>query len=151
MHGNLLEKQQNHRELFYLIYGELAEWFMAAVLKTDEPEMVPGVQIPHSPPNLGKGSGMANYKDYSGVDVASIYEAAADILRESGYEAEVREDYSGRGMYGRTCCGIITNASGPMVGYSITCAMSDLGIDPFDWVDLIPKRWDSMGLQSIYY
>ena len=32
------------------IVGELAEWFNAVVLKTTEPETVPGVQIPHSPP-----------------------------------------------------------------------------------------------------
>lgn len=33
------------------IEGELAEWFNAVVLKTTEPETVPGVQIPHSPPH----------------------------------------------------------------------------------------------------
>src|SRR5258706_14607276 len=30
--------------------GEMAEWSMAVVLKTTEPETVPGVRIPLSPP-----------------------------------------------------------------------------------------------------
>ena len=30
--------------------GEMAEWSMAVVLKTTEPERVPGVRIPLSPP-----------------------------------------------------------------------------------------------------
>ena len=32
--------------------GEMAEWFKAAVLKTVEPERVPGVRIPLSPPTF---------------------------------------------------------------------------------------------------
>ncbi len=31
--------------------GEMAEWSMAVVLKTTEPETVPGVRIPLSPPS----------------------------------------------------------------------------------------------------
>jgi hypothetical protein len=31
-------------------YGEVAEWLIASVLKTDVLERVPGVQIPPSPP-----------------------------------------------------------------------------------------------------
>src|SRR3954470_5149804 len=32
------------------VYGELAEWLMAPVLKTGIPGRVSGVRIPHSPP-----------------------------------------------------------------------------------------------------
>jgi hypothetical protein len=32
------------------LYGEVAEWLMAPVLKTGVPERVPGVRIPPSPP-----------------------------------------------------------------------------------------------------
>ena len=32
--------------------GELAEWLMASVLKTDVPERVSGVRIPRSPPYI---------------------------------------------------------------------------------------------------
>ena len=32
--------------------GGMAEWFKAAVLKTVEPERVPGVRIPLPPPNI---------------------------------------------------------------------------------------------------
>ena len=33
-----------------LVYGEMAEWTIASVLKTVEPSRVPGVRIPLSPP-----------------------------------------------------------------------------------------------------
>ena len=36
--------------------GEMAEWSMAVVLKTTEPERVPGVRIPLSPPTFAKRS-----------------------------------------------------------------------------------------------
>ena len=35
-------------------YGEMAEWFKAAVLKTAERETVPGVRIPLSPPTFAR-------------------------------------------------------------------------------------------------
>ena len=35
-----------------IIIGEVAEWSMAVVLKTTEPETVPGVRIPLPPPNV---------------------------------------------------------------------------------------------------
>ena len=34
--------------------GEMAEWSMAVVLKTTEPETVPGVRIPLSPPTFAR-------------------------------------------------------------------------------------------------
>lgn len=37
--------------LYKIDYGEMAEWSKATVLKTVEPEMVPWVRIPLSPPN----------------------------------------------------------------------------------------------------
>ncbi len=35
---------------YKLVLGEVAEWSIAAVLKTAEPVRVPGVRIPPSPP-----------------------------------------------------------------------------------------------------
>ena len=46
---------RGHLERWYFGYsGELAEWLMASVLKTDVPETVSGVRIPRSPPWLKK-------------------------------------------------------------------------------------------------
>ena len=48
--------QLDSRQTQILLYnskidiGSVAEWFKAAVLKTAEPKMVPGVRIPALPP-----------------------------------------------------------------------------------------------------
>jgi hypothetical protein len=39
-----------NRKCLYFCSGEMAEWSIAAVLKTVEPVTVPGVRIPPSPP-----------------------------------------------------------------------------------------------------
>ncbi len=56
-------------------------------------------------------------------------------LEDMGYEAELYEKYSGRCMYGDTTIGIVTDAS------------------PFslNLVKIKYPRWDSMGLNYIYY
>jgi hypothetical protein len=65
-HGSEASRQQGTRQVekageavreyfeqWYFGYsGELAEWLMASVLKTDVPERVSGVRIPRSPPNI---------------------------------------------------------------------------------------------------
>lgn len=66
-----------------------------------------------------------------------------DFLQSEGFDAELYEDYSGRGMYGRTTTGITTNASfGEME--SMEEEMELAGIDP-------SFSKDSMGLDYIYY
>lgn len=57
-----------------------------------------------------------------------------DILQGEGYEAELYENYSGRGMYGKTTTGVTTDAS------PATIEAMDIGC-----------RMDSMGLDFIYY
>ncbi len=44
----------NSTGLEFFEYGEMAEWSMAVVLKTTEPERVPGVRIPLSPPTFAR-------------------------------------------------------------------------------------------------
>jgi hypothetical protein len=65
------------------------------------------------------------------------------ILREVSerFNCEYRERYSGRGMYGRNCVGVV--CSNPL-----SLCMT-LGKEGFD-VDLIP-RTDNMGLSTIVY
>jgi hypothetical protein len=67
----------------------------------------------------------------------------ADELHDKGYDAEVREDYSGRGMHGETCVGIVTDAPSILIGW----LMCNDGVD----IDDLPTRVDSMGRSTIYY
>ena len=98
-----------------------------------------------------------------------IFGKAAEYLEDDGYEAEVRENYSGRGMYGRETVGIVTSAPGTMVGAAVCKAMVDLYMYDKDMSDadvtaedmqdfledemtrMMPKSMDSMGLDKIYY
>ena len=90
------------------------------------------------------------------------------ILDNMGVEAEIYEDYSGRGMYGKTTTGIVCDAGkSAMIGYAYAVAVvqtmedeDDGTVDAFniehelcDWdrVQCIPTRCDNMGLQMIYY
>jgi hypothetical protein len=61
------------------------------------------------------------------------------IQYEMGEDAEVYEDYSGRGMYGNTCAGIVVDNPG-FVWY----ACGALGMEA-------PKNQDSLGRQTILY
>ena len=87
-----------------------------------------------------------------------IAEAIVEAMEEQGYEASVREGYSGRGMFGKETTGIVTDS----VGTVIQAILSDLleessiirqvaeenDISPFD-IDHISI--DSMGLNTIIY
>ncbi len=59
-----------------------------------------------------------------------------NAVSDDGYEAEVRDDYSGRGMYGKETHAVVTDAS-PVTFAAI------VGTDSF--------RADSMGLGYVYY
>jgi len=64
------------------------------------------------------------------------------ILGEDGIEARVYENYSGRGMCGMTCTGIVCDDP-VAVGYAAGKAKVPMGD--------IPKRRDSMGMSKIIY
>lgn len=77
----------------------------------------------------------------------ALAEAIADRL-----EVDVRTDYSGRGMYGRTCFGFV---GGPRDLVKFLLELSDL-LDEFDEVDGDLEAWydmsqDNMGYDTIYY
>jgi len=65
-----------------------------------------------------------------------------EFICGNGCKASVYEDYSGRGMYGETCTGIVTDEP-TMVGY----ACGALGVD----FDDVPSCTDNMGLDTILY
>lgn len=76
-----------------------------------------------------------------------IFREAAEWLSDGGFETEVRDDYSGRGMYGRTCPAIVTDAPPTFVGFAVGLACEDM----VDVHDMIPAREDSMGLRRVFY
>lgn len=79
---------------------------------------------------------------------AAMYEAGLD-------ESALRDDYSGRGMYGDECFGIVTDGPGLLLQFAVAlAAQSDPDNDEFDvevmgWIAGV--REDSMGLSTIYY
>lgn len=69
---------------------------------------------------------------------------------------EVYDAYSGRGMYGRTCFGIVTDDPISAVIQLTRTLMETCDIDPDETVDLLDALaegacQDSMGLQAIVY
>jgi len=66
-----------------------------------------------------------------------------DFLQGEGYDAELYEGYSGRGMYGKTTTGVTTDAS-PGSMEHMEEEMEENEIDP-------SFHRDSMGLDYIYY
>lgn len=86
------------------------------------------------------------------LDRATVYPLVVEKLQEAGHEASFYPDYSGRGMYGSTCPGIVTDAGAAMVGFLIACVCAgdeDTWLE--DHTDLVPTRWDNMGLSMIFY
>lgn len=63
-----------------------------------------------------------------------------DIL---GWYGDVRYDYSGRGMYGDTCIGVVLEDGGDIFEIVADCAEQGMRIPH-------PHK-DSMGLGTIYY
>lgn len=69
-------------------------------------------------------------------------------------EINFRDNYSGRGMYGRSCIGIVGSAKDLMIlcvalfqrEGDVSDAVAEVGLDP--WLDI---HWDSMGMDMIYY
>lgn len=99
----------------------------------------------------------------------ALFESAANLLNERGYEAKVMANYSGRAMYDKTCPAIVTEAPATVVGacfmqacieYERIAEDSDEGCDPDEaisngielaWEEM-PKREDSMGRSSrVFY
>ena len=70
-------------------------------------------------------------------------EEIVELMHDDGYQAEVYRSYSGRGMFGDTCTGIVTD-NPALIGYYAAKTGSMLAKD-------IPTRRDNMGLGIIIY
>lgn len=85
-----------------------------------------------------------------------VYEEAVEVIDEPGrYHAELRAEYSGRAMYGRTVPAIVTNAPGTIVAWAIMCVLAerfdnccDLQVESESY---IPTGQDQMGMDRVYY
>lgn len=83
----------------------------------------------------------------------------AEALEEAGHDTSVREEYSGRGMYGKTTAAIVTDASPMLVGYcwrelerrEEEGEFDDKVSLPTFTVINMPIRSDNMGLSMVYY
>jgi hypothetical protein len=76
----------------------------------------------------------------------AIVEAAESI----GSEASVYEDYSGRGMYGKTTAGVVLSSMTAAIA-AAAAAVADAD-EPRDMADDLGNlSWDSMGRDIIIY
>lgn len=81
-----------------------------------------------------------------------LAEAIIEAIECSGAEAKLRENYSGRGMYGETTCGVVTDESLVFVIGSVISAPELFAEDEgFAKFDVGVLRSDSMGLGIIIY
>jgi hypothetical protein len=64
-------------------------------------------------------------------------------------EVDVRTDYSGRGMYGATCFGLVVDKTDLLVGLALGQVLEGLGEDAFEV--LSNARTDNMGYDTIIY
>lgn len=89
-----------------------------------------------------------------------LAEALVQALEDEGIDAELREDYSGRGMYGKTTAGVVFDGDIGGVLQAVinnaTCFIQEED-EPVDFFDLCERfsvgnlRTDGMGLQTILY
>ena len=86
------------------------------------------------------------------VDMA---QAVVQLLEQTGAEASVEPEYSGRGMFGRTAVGIVTDASPVSLGVAIGQAVAEgrSGWRDLTWHEAMRAfaRQDNMGFDRIHY
>lgn len=91
-----------------------------------------------------------------------VAEAIVQEMENNGVDAEIRESYSGRGMYGKTTTGIVCDDPVVVGFYAGICAGIAEGITSGDlYEDLAPDdffsafgdgcRIDNMGKRTIVY
>lgn len=68
-----------------------------------------------------------------------------DVLVDLGYEVEVRDDYSGRGMYGATVPAFVADDTGVMTAIGYAAAIAEVPLED------LPRRTDSMGRGVVIY
>jgi len=79
-------------------------------------------------------------------------EFVAQLLEDDDCEAEVREEYSGRGMYSRTTAGVVTDADIADILRILWERVRDGYIEDSDFPEAPNNlRTDSMGRRTIIY
>jgi len=86
--------------------------------------------------------------------MTKLTNAELDILQDfcDEYEYDLREDYSGRCMYGKTCIGFVADCNGFEIAMNLTRFLRDVNEE-----NLLEKfinqgsRSDQMGLSGIIY
>lgn len=78
---------------------------------------------------------------------AEFFQKALDYC---GEECEIKEDYSGRGMFGKTTYGIVF--AGPTILMeSVLTYIKETEVEYEDIPDLASLRSDNMGMSIIWY
>jgi hypothetical protein len=67
------------------------------------------------------------------------------------YDYDLRKDYSGRGMYGSTCIGIVTDTNPFALALEMVEAAEEYDDFPIETFKKAAPRTDNMGLSSIIY
>lgn len=80
-----------------------------------------------------------------------LAEIIIEAMENNGYEAELRSDYPGRGMYGKSTHGVVIECG---IGIAMAAVISNADIfvedgEPIFGIESI--RLDSMGLGNILY
>lgn len=93
------------------------------------------------------------------ITKAKFMEAFAHA--EENHEVELRENYSGRGMYGKTCIGVVGGDEGLAEfesALALLTVMDDLDdeVNGFTALNALTdvqdmRRSDSMGMDRVYY
>jgi hypothetical protein len=79
-----------------------------------------------------------------------------DVVSDAAYDADldvadaIRTDYSGRGMFGRECFGIVYDSLGQLLDFAAALGRR-AEADDLDVSWLSNARRDSMGMSSIAY
>ena len=82
-------------------------------------------------------------------EISMWYAEAVNILEGIGYNASVRENYSGRGMFGESVPAIVTDAPAVFVGFALCHT-----IEPYYVIvaqQYLPDRSDNMGRDDMVY
>ncbi len=82
----------------------------------------------------------------TGLSIEQV-EALVVALGDLGIDAEVLENYSGRGMYGARVTAITTDSGRDMALAAIAYVAGLVGLD----FDDVPVRSDNMGYGSVIY
>lgn len=78
----------------------------------------------------------------------SVLTDAFDLAFPALLDEQIRTDYSGRFMFGKTCFGIVGN-TGTLGVFMAHVAVLIPELRDYDFITNL--RWDEMGLDMIYY